>query len=71
MQRHPTDPISLVAGIVFAVVGALLLADRLPVVTQARWVAPLLLIVIAIAMLLSVSPRRRGKADGNADSPDS
>ncbi|MEO8898183.1 MAG: hypothetical protein ABI352_01730 [Candidatus Dormibacter sp.] len=68
MQRHPTDPISLVAGIVFAVIGALLLADRLDVVAHARWVAPLLLIVIAIVMLVSVSPRHRGGADTGADS---
>jgi cytochrome c-type biogenesis protein CcmH/NrfF len=68
MQRHPTDPISLVAGVAFAVIGALLLADRLDVLAQARWVVPLLLIVIAIVILVSVSPRRRGHADTGADS---
>jgi cytochrome c-type biogenesis protein CcmH/NrfF len=70
MQRHPTDPISLVAGVAFAVIGALLLADRLDLLAQARWVAPLLLIVIAIVILVSVSPRRRGHADTSADTPD-
>jgi cytochrome c-type biogenesis protein CcmH/NrfF len=67
MQRHSTDPISLVAGIAFAVIGALLLADRLDVLAQARWVVPLLLIVIAISILVSVSPRRPGHADAGAD----
>jgi cytochrome c-type biogenesis protein CcmH/NrfF len=70
MQRHPTDPISLVAGVAFAVIGALLLADRLDVLAQARWVLPLLLIVIAIVMLVSVSPRRGGHADTSADRSD-
>jgi hypothetical protein len=71
MQRHSTDPISLVAGVVFAVIGALLLAGRLDVVAHARWVAPLLLIVIAIVILVSVSPRRGGHDDSVADSSDS
>ena len=70
MQRHPVDPVSLVAGVVFAVAGVLLLVDRLDVLAQARWVLPLLLIVIAIVILVSVSPRRRGHADTSGDTPD-
>ena len=70
MQRHPVDPVSLVAGAIFAVAGVLLLVDPLDVLAQARWVAPLLLIVIAIAILVSVSPRRGGRGDTNADSSD-
>jgi hypothetical protein len=64
MERHPADPVSLVAGIVFAVAGVLLLANRLDLLSQARWVGPLLLIVLAIVMLVSVSPWRRDQADG-------
>jgi cytochrome c-type biogenesis protein CcmH/NrfF len=71
MQRHPTDPVSLVAGVVFAVAGVLLLADRLDILAQARWVLPLLLIVIAVVLLVSVTPRRRGEADAGADTADS
>jgi cytochrome c-type biogenesis protein CcmH/NrfF len=71
MQRHPADPVSLVAGAIFAVAGVLLLADRLDVLAQARWVLPLLLIVIAVVMLVSVSPRRREESDAGADTPES
>lgn len=70
MQRHSTDPVSLVAGVTFAVLGALMLADRLDVLTQARWLAPLLLIVIAIVMLVSVSPRRHGQTDTSTERSD-
>ena len=70
MQRHPTDPISLVAGVTFAVAGVLLLADRLDVLAQARWVLPLLLIVIAVVLLASVTPRRHDERDTGADSAD-
>ncbi len=55
MQRHPVDPVSLVFGLVFAAAGALLLANRLDLLTQARWLVPLLLIVVALAMFASAS----------------
>jgi hypothetical protein len=71
MERHPADPVSLVAGIVFAVAGVLLLANRLDLLSQARWVGPLLLIVLAILMLVSVSPWRRGQAAAAAERPES
>jgi cytochrome c oxidase subunit IV len=71
MQRHPADPVSLVAGVIFAVAGVLLLADRLDVLAQARWVLPLLLIVTAAVMLVSVSAGRRNEADAGADTPES
>ncbi len=71
MQRHPTDLISLVAGVTFAVAGVLLLADRLDVIAQARWVLPLLLIVIAVVLLVSVTPHRHDERDTGAGSSDS
>lgn len=55
MQRHTADPVSLVFGLIFAGVGGLLLADRVDVVSGARWVIPLIVIVVALAMLASVS----------------
>jgi cytochrome c-type biogenesis protein CcmH/NrfF len=69
MQRHPADPVSLVAGVAFAVAGVLLLADRLDVLVQARWVLPLLLIVIAVVLLVSVTFRRHDDTDTSADRP--
>jgi cytochrome c oxidase subunit IV len=71
MQRHPLDPVSLVVGAVFAVAGALLLVDRLDVLAQARWVLPLLLIVIAVVLLVSVTPRRHNDVSAGADTPES
>jgi cytochrome c-type biogenesis protein CcmH/NrfF len=70
MQRHPIDPISLAAGVAFAVAGVLLLANRLDVLGQARWVLPLLLIVIAVVLLVSVTPRRHDEHDTSAGSSD-
>jgi amino acid permease len=70
MERHPADPISLVAGIVFAVVGALMLADRLDLLAQARWVVPLLVIAFAIAMLVTALPWRHHRADVNGETPE-
>jgi hypothetical protein len=77
MQRHPTDPVSLVFGAVFAGAGALLAADRVDLVSGGRWAWPLLLIVIALAMLASArpwsgTPAKRGRqlsVDSDVENP--
>ncbi len=65
MQRHPADMLSLICGAVFVVAGALMLANRFDVLTQARWLLPLLLIVVALAMFASASWSARRDRDGD------
>ncbi len=55
MQRHSADTVSLMAGLLFVVVGALLVARRLDVLTDARWLVPSLLIAAALAMFATAS----------------
>ncbi len=66
MQRHPADMLSLLSGAVFIVAGALMLANRLDVLTQAHWLLPLLLIVVALAMFASASWSARRDRDGDS-----
>ncbi len=68
MERHPADLVSLGAGVALVALGAALLVNRFDLLSQARWVVPLLLIVVALAMLASASwslPRRED-VDGGA-----
>ena len=54
MQRHDLDVLSLVAGVVFAVLGGLFLADGLDALDlDVRWVAPILLIGLGVGGLAS------------------
>jgi hypothetical protein len=55
MQRHPTDPISFIFGVLFVGAGVLLLVDRLDLLTRAHLVLPLVLIVVALGMFASAS----------------
>jgi hypothetical protein len=66
MPRHSADRISLIFGGVFVGVGGLLLADRLDLLTQAHWVLPLVLILVALGMLASASRSLR-RQDGEGD----
>jgi hypothetical protein len=61
VTRHRLDPISLVAGIAFAGVGALLIGDQGDLVERLRWGWPLLLTAIALAMLASAGLERQKK----------
>lgn len=58
MRPHATDPVSLVAGLAFAFAGGLLLADRIDLAVRLRWIWPVLLIAVALAMLASLGARR-------------
>jgi hypothetical protein len=58
MERHRLDPLSLVAGLMFAVLGVLFLLDNAGSLTvQPRWVWPILLIGLGVAGLLASRPR--------------
>ncbi|MGH9189401.1 MAG: hypothetical protein ACRD0Q_05125 [Acidimicrobiales bacterium] len=58
MQRHDLDLVSLTAGVTFAGLGAAFLLDLTSGLTlQLRWVWPLLLIAIGVAVLLGSRPR--------------
>ena len=61
MERHTTDAVSLTAGAVFTALGVVLLLNRLDVLSQGRWIVPILLIAVALAILVSVAwPATRG-----------
>ena len=61
MMRHPTDLVSLAFGLLFAAVGAVLLADvRLAISTD--WLVPAVAIGFG-AILILAGARRRGPAD--------
>jgi hypothetical protein len=58
MQRHEFDPLSLVAGLLFAALGVLFLLDAAGNLTaQPRWIWPILLIGLGIGGLVSSRPR--------------
>ncbi|HEY6377830.1 MAG TPA: hypothetical protein VI316_01490 [Candidatus Dormibacteraeota bacterium] len=58
MRRHHLDVISLVAGVTFITLGALLIGDQVDLVVRLRWGWPLLLIAVAAVMLASVGVNR-------------
>jgi hypothetical protein len=52
VSRHNVDPTSLVAGLVFVVIGIAYVLDAADVLTvQAKWVVPLALIGLGVAGL--------------------
>ncbi|HEY8676649.1 MAG TPA: hypothetical protein VIO13_11885 [Candidatus Dormibacteraeota bacterium] len=69
MRRHPADLLSFVFGAVFLAAGSLVLFDHLPLVGDLRWAGPVLLIVIALAMLASLRGPSSGAMDTEATAP--
>jgi hypothetical protein len=68
VKRHDLDPTSLVAGAVFLVVGAAFLLDVLvDVAVSPRWIAPVVLIGIGIAGLMSSVPMRGAEPTSDAE----
>ncbi len=51
MRSHRTDWFSLVFGLIFAGGGVLLVTDRSDFVRQLYWVAPVVLIVVALCLI--------------------
>ena len=67
MKRHDLDPVSLVAGVLFAVVAVVSLLDYADLVSvNGRWVWPVLLIGLGLAGLLT-SLRGDGSDDDVSD----
>jgi hypothetical protein len=58
VPRHDLDPVSLVAGLVFAGLGLVSLLQTGPGL-PARWVAPILLIGAGVVGLVASGRRRR------------
>jgi hypothetical protein len=57
MRRHELDPISLLFGLAFTGLGLLFLADRADVAYRLRWVWPVLLLAVGLAILLDLRVR--------------
>lgn len=71
MTRHPTDTVSLVAGLLFLGIVGIWALDRSGLDPGAHtWILPELLIAIGVVGLLSVRPRRREPAGTDDDLPD-
>ncbi len=71
MTRHPTDTVSLVAGLFFLGVVATWLLDRGGLLPGSRgWLVPLMLIGVGVVGLLSARPRRRASTGTGTGSPD-
>jgi cytochrome c oxidase subunit IV len=67
MQRHPTDVVSLVFGLIFCLAGATFLLRDVPLIAAAdlRWLAPLLVLLLGAWLLVSpaLSARHREPTD--------
>ena len=58
MQRHDTDLLSLVAGLLLTLLGLAFLLDEADVLTvTAAWVVPTILIGVGVAGVLASRPR--------------
>jgi hypothetical protein len=58
MRRHELDPVSLVFGFAFSSAGLLFLAGRLDQAVRLRWLWPVLLLALGLAILLDLNVRR-------------
>jgi hypothetical protein len=59
MRRHELDPLSLVFGFVFAGLGLLFLFGQVDQAVRLRWVWPLVLLVLGVAILLDLTRGHR------------
>jgi len=57
MRRHELDPISLVFGFAVTGLGLLFLAGRADLAYRLRWVWPVLLLAVGLAILLDLRVR--------------
>ncbi len=58
MQQHTTDWISLISGLVFLGIGAgAITTAETGLLFDGRWIAPVLLVVVAVGILASIRGR--------------
>jgi hypothetical protein len=69
MRRHELDPVSLVFGFAFTAAGLLFLAGRVDQAVRLRWLWPVLLLALGLAILLDLNVRRPRAAVEPADAP--
>jgi hypothetical protein len=69
MRRHELDPVSLVFGFAFTAAGLLFLAGRIDQAVRLRWLWPVLLLALGLAILLDLNVRRPKAAVEPADAP--
>jgi|AntRauTorcE11898_2_1112593.scaffolds.fasta_scaffold56162_1 cytochrome c-type biogenesis protein CcmH/NrfF len=70
MERHPLDPISLTAGLVFAAAGLLALTDALQLgMEDLRWIGPALLVLFGVVLVATSASRRRDEAPSAEERP--
>lgn len=70
MRRHELDPISLVFGFAVTGLGLLFLAGRADLAYRLRWVWPVLLLAVGLAILLDLR-LRASRPDEPATAPPS
>jgi hypothetical protein len=70
MRRHELDPISLVFGFAVTGLGLLFLVGRADVAYRLRWVWPVLLLAVGLAILLDLRVRA-SRPDEPATAPPS
>lgn len=70
MKRHPTDLLSLAAGIIFVLVGVAALNRVIDVrLLTGDWLWPAVLIGAGLAVLLTVGDRREHEAAAAVETP--
>jgi hypothetical protein len=69
MRRHELDPVSGVFGFAFTALGLLFLLGQADQALRLRWIWPLLLLVLGVAILFDIA-RGRGRTDPTPDVPD-
>lgn len=59
MERHPLDPISLTAGLIFTIGAIVGLTGAITLgVTDLRWIGPTLLVLFGVVLVASSVTRR-------------
>ncbi len=62
MKTHPTDPVSLVSGLLFVAIATVAIAGGLTVdVLSAEWVWPSVLVLLGLLVLATAGLGRRGQ----------